>query len=199
MKKHRVTRAGLRLAVGTAAVVAAGVAGTAGVARAASCPPPPTPFQPFTQWSDAQSYVLSTGGSFETGTPVWTLSGGAKVVADNAPNRLDPKTDGHALFLPAGSSATSVCVTAPQIVGIVRMFAKSEAASGGQLKVEVLVKGGVYPAGTFTVGTAWTPSPVLVSTAPNYKGAVTYQVRLTAIGTSAVTVDDVYVDPYRVR
>jgi hypothetical protein len=36
---------------------------------------------------------------------------------------------------------------------------------------------------------------MLFSNAPNYKGAVAYQVRLTASG-GAFTVDDVYFDPY---
>ena len=39
------------------------------------------------------------------------------------------------------------------------------------------------------------PAPILSSNAPAYKGAVAYQVRLTASG-AAFTVDDVYFDPY---
>ena len=36
------------------------------------------------------------------------------------------------------------------------------------------------------------------STAPAYKGAVTYQVRLTVVGSNAAfTVDDAYFDPYK--
>jgi hypothetical protein len=38
---------------------------------------------------------------------------------------------------------------------------------------------------------------MLFSNAPNYSGAVTYQVRLTPEGAgSAFAVDDVYFDPY---
>jgi hypothetical protein len=189
----------LRLTLSILVVLAALVAGFAAAspAVAATCPPPPTAVQPFTPWGDSNSYVLTTGGSFETGTPSWSLSGGAKIVSDNAPNKLDPAGSSHALYLPAGSSATSACVTAPHIVGIVRFFAKNMGVSGGQLKVEVLVKGGVYQAGTITAGSSWAPSAMLPSNAPNYSGAVTYQVRLTPIGTgSAFTVDDVYFDPY---
>jgi hypothetical protein len=163
-------------------------------ALAATCPPPPSPAQPFLSWSDSNDYVLTTGGSFESGSAPWKLSGGAAVVADNAPNPLDPATDGRALSLPAGASATSACVTAPHIVGIVRFFARNM-VTAGTLKVEILVKGGVYEAGTISAGSGWTPSPMLDSNAPNYKGAVTYQVRLTAIG-GDFTVDDVYFDPY---
>jgi len=168
------------------------------VAEAATCPPPPTPLQPFVPWGDARQYVLTTGGSFRGGVPAWALSGGAKIVADNAPNKLDPSTDSQALFLPAGSSATSACVTAPQILGIVRFFAKNVGVADGRLKVEVLVKGGVYQAGTIGAGSTWTPSPILTSDAPAYKGAVTYQIRLTPVGSgSGFTVDDVYFDPFK--
>ena len=91
-------------------------------------------------------------------------------------------------------------MTAPKILGIVRFFAKSTGAPDAGLRVEVLVKGGVYQAGTITAASAWAPSPMLSSNAPAYKGAVTYQVRLTPVGPAAAfTVDDVYFDPYRSR
>jgi hypothetical protein len=38
---------------------------------------------------------------------------------------------------------------------------------------------------------------MLPSNAPNYSGAVAYQVRLTPVGSGgAFTVDDIYFDPY---
>jgi hypothetical protein len=187
-----------RCLVVLATVVAAVAAMSISVAQAATCPPPPTPVQPFVPWTDANEYVLTTGGSFEQGAQAWTVSGGAKIVAGNASNKLDPSTDSSALYLPAGSSATSACVTAPQILGIVRFFAKNVGVTGGQLRVEVLVKGGIYQAGTISAASTWTPTPILTSNAPAYKGAVTYQIRLTPIGTgSAFTVDDVYFDPFK--
>jgi hypothetical protein len=75
--------------------------------------------------------VLTTGGSFEPGSAPWTLTGGARVVADDAPNVLDAPDRSQGLDLPAGSSATSACVTAPKIVGIVRFFAKARAPPTG--------------------------------------------------------------------
>jgi hypothetical protein len=183
------------LVCGVAAIAAC--SGAVSTAAAASCPPPPTPVHPFTSWGDWNSYVMTTGGTFEPNAPAWTLSGGAAVVSGNAPDRFAAASDSHSLYLPSGSSATSACVTAPQIVGIVRFFARDVGVAGGQLKVEVLVKGGVYQAGTITAGTSWSPSPMLLSNAPNYSGAVTYQVRLTPIGAgSSFVVDDVYFDPY---
>lgn len=193
---HRTTavvRRGLGVALFATAVGAALSVG-AGAAAAATCPPPPASVHPFVPWADSNDYVLATGGSFEPGTPAWSLSGGAALVADNAPNGLDPASDARALSLPSGASATSACVTAPQIVGIVRFFARSDASSGA-LRVEVLVKGSVYQAGSVSAGSSWAPTPMLSSNAPAYKGSVSYQVRLTAIG-AAFTVDDVYFDPY---
>jgi hypothetical protein len=195
MRQNRVMCSKTFLAVAAAACsawVAAAV--SVGAAAAATCPPPPTSVHPFAPWSDANSYVLTTGGAFEPGGESWSLQGGADLVADNAPNALDPVTDDHALYLPAGASVTSPCTTAPNIVGIVRFFAKA-ASTSGQLNVEVLVKGKTYLAGTITAGSGWAPAPMLSSNAPAYKGAVAYQVRLSASG-SAFTVDDVYFDPY---
>jgi len=194
--RHLASRSFKSLLVLAAAACAAcsAVAISAGTAAAATCPPPPTSVHPFVPWNDANDYVLTTGGGFERGAPAWALDGGADVVADNAPNALDASTDAHALYLPAGASAMSPCTTAPHIVGLVRFFAKA-AAPGAQLKVEVIVKGNTYLAGTITAGSGWAPGPMLFSNAPNYKGAVAYQVRLTASG-GAFTVDDVYFDPY---
>jgi hypothetical protein len=197
MRKHGRIGYACASALVVVAAAAAFVSGPVSSASAATCPPPPSPQQPFTPWSDSHDYVLTTGGSFEPGAPAWTLSGGASVVQGNAPNKLDKSSDGSALNLPAGSSATSACVTAPHIVGIVRFFAKSVGTSGGALHVEILVKGKTYDAGTITSGSGWAPSPMLTSDAPNYSGAVTYQVRLTPVGAGAAfVVDDVYFDPY---
>jgi hypothetical protein len=180
------------------ALTAAISSGRVDAASAATCPPPPTPVQPFLPWNDQNDYVMTTGGMFATGAPAWTLSGGAARIGDQAPDPLATSASTGALYLPAGGSATSPCVTAPQIAGIVRFYAKQVGASGGQLRVEVLVKGGVYQAGTISAGAAWAPTPILPTDAPYYKGAVAYQVRLTAVGGSFAA-DDVYIDPYRSR
>jgi hypothetical protein len=189
----------IKAAVALCALAAATTGALAAMpAAASSCPPPPSAVQPFSPWGDNGKYVLTTGGSFESGSPAWTLSGGAKTVTDNAPNRLDPASHSHALFLPSGSSATSACVTAPQILGIVRFFAKNTGAGDASLMVEIMVKGKTYLAGTVSAGSSWAPTRILPSNAPQYKGAVTYQMRLTALGSNAAfTVDDTYFDPYK--
>jgi hypothetical protein len=190
-----------RTLIAAGAVLVAAAAGFSSPAvrpaRAASCPPPPTDVHPFVPWSDNASYVLTTGASFEQGTAGWTLTGGANVVNGNAPNSLDASSDNHSLYLPAGSSATSPCTTAPHIVGIVRFFLRNVGSSTGALNVRVLVKGKTYDAGTIGAGGDWQPSAMLPSNAPNYTGAVAYQVQLTPVGTDAAfVVDDVYFDPY---
>jgi hypothetical protein len=196
MKANLIGRC-LALAAIVATAATVGVTARAGDAWAATCPPPPSTVYPFAPWADDNSYVLTTGGSFEPGSAQWSLSGGATVTSGNAPNALDPSFHSHSLSLPAGSSVTSPCVTAPLILGMVRFFARNTGTLGTQLKVEVLVKGAAYSAGTFMPGSQWAPSPMLTSSSPAYKGAVAYEVRLTAMGTGGpVSVDDVYFDPY---
>jgi hypothetical protein len=198
---NKLTRGVLGAVGAAAAVLSAAFAVGAAPAHAADCAPPPAAVQPFLPWQDSHDYVLATGGSFEPAAPAWTLTGGAAVVAANAPNALDPAGAANALYLPPGSSATSACLRAPHIVGIVRFFAKNAGVDGGKLRVELLANGRAYDAGVVTAGADWAPTPILSSNAPGTIGANTlYQVRLTPLGPdSAFTVDDVYVDPYHSR
>jgi hypothetical protein len=181
---------------GVLAVVASLSGATPRAAMAAACPPPPTSEQPFLGWGDQNDYVLATGGDFSARSQAWTLSGGAARVADQAPDAAAHSSSTGALYLPPGSSATSPCVTAPHIVGWVRLFAKSVGATTGALDVQVIVHGSVYQAGIISAGGGWAPTPMLDANAPQYSGAATYQVRLTPVGQDAAfRVDDVYVDP----
>jgi hypothetical protein len=188
-------RRSLATAVTVAAAVATGLSsGATSAALAATCPPPPKPVYAFP--GDQTDYVMTTGGAFGAGSPAWTLTGGATRVADQAPAPFPSDGGEGALYLPPGSSATSPCVTAPGIVGWVRLYAKSVGAAGGRLSVQIIVHGTVYSAGTVTPGAGWAPTPLLRSDAPLYKGAVTYQVRLAPVGPGAAfDVDDVWIDP----
>lgn len=185
----------LATAVTVAAAFAAGLSsGATTSALAATCPPPPTPVYAFP--GDQTSYVLTTGGAFGTGSPAWALTGGATRVADQAPDPFAPARSTGALYLPPGSSATSPCVTAPGIVGWVRLYAKSVGAAGGRLSVQIIVHGTTYPTPIVTADSAWGATQLLQSDAPLYKGAVTYQVRLTPVDPGAAyIVDDVWIDP----
>ena len=184
-------------AVAAAATLVASLSGGApGTAMAAACPPPPTPLQAFLGSGDTNAYVMATGGDFGAGSATWTLSGGAARVNDQAPDPFARATGAGALYLPPGSSATSPCTTAPGIVGWVRFYARSAGGAAGGLRVEVIVHGTTYQAGTISAGAGWAPTPLLASGAPLLKGAVAYQVRLTPVGPGAAfTVDGVYVDP----
>lgn len=194
------TRGVAAVAAVACAAAAAFSSSTVTPATAASCPPPPSDVHPFTPWNDNASYVLTTGASFEQGSSGWTLSGGAQIVSGNAPNKLDSSSASHSLYLPAGSSAISPCTTAPGIVGIVRFFVKNVGVSTGTLNVQVIVKGKAYNAGTISAGSSWQPSAMLPSNAPNYSGAVAYQVELTPVGSGAAfDIDDVYFDPWAMR
>ena len=196
VKANALLRA-LTCATAVGSIAFAAVLATGGPAMGASCPPPPDSVFPFKPWADSNAYVLTTGGSFEAGGADWSVSGGAALVSDNAPNPLDPTSHVNSLSLPPGSSALSPCVTAPKILGIVRFFSRVAGTAGTRLAVEVIVKGKTYQAGTVTPGTEWAPSPMLQSDAPAYKGAVGYQVRVTAVGTGGpVSIDDIYFDPY---
>jgi hypothetical protein len=183
----------LATAAATAALAAGLGGGATASALAATCPPPQNAVDAF---GDVNGYVMTTGGTFAAGSQPWTLTGGATRVADQTPELFTLSGSFGALYLPPGSSATSPCVTAPGIVGWVRLYAKSIGSESGQLSVQIIVHGTVYQAGTITAGSGWAPTPLLQSAAPLYKGAVTYQVRLAPVGAGAAfDVDDVWIDP----
>ena len=54
-------------------------AGLLGTGSASYCDPDSA--QTFRPWSDSSYYMLTPGGSFESGSPSWDLNGGAKVVS----------------------------------------------------------------------------------------------------------------------
>jgi hypothetical protein len=188
---------GLALAAAAAAMLSAPAASIA----ATSCPSPPPVVYPFLPWNDPTAYVLTTGGAFEKTGTNWSMSGSAKIVSDQEPWKVNAPTDANALGLPSGSSATSGPTCAPQILPVVRFFAKSVGTATGQLHVEVLVNGGMsgtLDAGTITPGTSWEPTAKLVPLLFSpLSGTLVLQVRLTPVGVGAAfVVDDVYLDPY---
>lgn len=173
---------------------------TATAASAAACPPPPPPVTPFAQFGDGNTYVLTTGGSFEQDG--WSLSGGASLVKANEPWHVNSKSDHQSLYLPAGASATSGCTSAPMITSIVRFFANNVGASSGGLHVELIVNGGkdgILDGGVIYPAAGWNPTDAIHVPWPHpLGGAVQLQVRLTAVGAGAAfQVDDVYLDPIK--
>lgn len=158
--------------------------------------------QPFAPFGDYASYALVPGGSFESGEPAWTTTGGAGVVADNEPWGAGVQ----AMSLPPGSSlsspATCVSLDSPTL----RFFANS---SGGDdsssLQVTVLFNSvaGVLsslPIGTVSASGAWEPTPPypilanLLSLLGGNYSTVAFQ--FTPQGGDTWEIDDVYVDPW---
>jgi|SRR5579884_1132272 len=196
------------LAAGAAGLLLAGVASTAhaGILSLAPGACGYTETQPFAAWGDQSYYVPVPGGTFESGTPSWFLTGGAKVVAGNEGYHVSGP-GARSLSLPAGSSATSP----PACTGIdhpsARLFVRNTGASSSRLNVWAtypLLLGIPYTAylGQISGSPRWQPSSkVVLGLLNNTLGSLT-------LGESAVTftfapadssgdwtVDDVYLDP----
>jgi hypothetical protein len=166
--------------------------------------------QPFARFGDTSSYTPVPGGSFENGSPAWTLSGGAKVVPGNEPFYARSTSDTASLYLPQGATATSPAMCVGIDSPTIRWFAKQSASLlglTGSMTVEVLFEDSLgnvlsLPVGAGLLSTSWQPSlPGVVSASllpllPGEKTAVAFRFRAL---TGAWNVDDVYVDPYSRR
>jgi hypothetical protein len=156
----------------------------------------------FLPWLDALSYTLSPGGSFESGTPGWSLAGGASVANGNESFYLTSTTDKRSLNLPAGASATSptFCISATQLD--LRLLAKGS----GTIRVDILGKSllglNLLQSQKVTVGSKWAPSPILLFTNGLQSllsgGTGNIAIRVTTLSGSA-QIDDVYIDPFKVN
>jgi hypothetical protein len=157
---------------------------------------------PFAKWGDVASYTLVPGGSFESGTPGWTLFGGARVVSGNESYYANSASDRYSLSLPGDSSAT----TAPFCVGLtrptIRLFVVNGGSSSSRLRVKVVFRGllgvlGTLDGGTISAGRTWNASPVLLATLNAPLGSKSAQFVFTPTDSSgAWRIDDLYVDPW---
>jgi hypothetical protein len=192
------------LALATAALSTAAASASA-PAPAAGCPAVPA-VHPFTAWQDVADYVLAPDGGLEAGGAAWQLQGGARAVEGNEPFRVRAATDHLALDLPAGSSAT----TAPMCIGLehrtMRFFGVG--TTTGELSVEALYTEHDGRQRAVTLGAirsrgAWAPTeslPMKVNTlAPTFGNALQVSLRFTPRNSRGFRIDDVFVDPYRVR
>jgi hypothetical protein len=163
--------------------------------------------QPFARWSDRANYKLVGGAAFEPAATGWTLRGGARVVAGNEPWKVRAATDSRSLLLPAGSSAT----TPPVCVGLaeptLRFFAKKNRGLLSTLAVTVWVKTSLglevpVPIGVLLGNGQWKPSHRMLIIAnllpllPNDRTPVAFT--FTPL-LGEWQIDDVYVDPWRMR
>jgi hypothetical protein len=163
--------------------------------------------QPFSRFGDTNYYKVVPGGSFEGALTNWTLNGGAKVVTGNEPWKVGSTSNAKSLVLPVGSSA----VTAPTCVGLgeptLRFFAKKNSGLLSTLAVSVWVKTSLgltvpVPVGVLLGNGQWNPGPQMLIIAnllpllPGDRTPVAFQ--FTPV-LGSWQIDDVYVDPMRVR
>jgi hypothetical protein len=173
--------------------------------------PPPSgceaPSKVFAPWGDYANYTLVPGGSFESGTPAWGMSGGAKVVAGNEPFYVRSASDSRSLYLPSGSAALSPTVCFGLGDWHARFFVRNVGSAPGSLKVDVVVRnlvGGllsVLDGGTVSTSGTWAPSSRVRLTITNLCSllgvrSVAFRFRASGSG-AAFQVDDVYLDPWK--
>jgi hypothetical protein len=163
----------------------------------------------FTAWNDKSSYFMMPGGAFEAGAPGWTTAG-ATVVSGNESSFVNAKGDAHSLAMPTASLAISPTACVAMGENTIRLFVKNPGVAGSDLHIQAFVQNpltGLVLATGFDIpgkaGSAgWAPtSPLLI---PNLLGGVLGTQNLTLVfsttGKPATwNVDDVYVDPFKMR
>ncbi len=158
--------------------------------------------QPFAGFGDSASYSPISGGSFEEGSPGWSLTNAA-VVAGN--ESYGVAGGSHSLAIQPNGVAVSpaFCVSIAQPT--LRFFARQTSGSWGVLNVILRwqeANGTTHETtlGSLQSGTAWKPSPVLAlaGTLPIWQAGETLTARLVLKPEpygGAWAVDDAYVDP----
>jgi hypothetical protein len=160
--------------------------------------------QPFAPWGDYSPYTLAPNGSFDLGTTGWSLSGGARLVADGNPY----VSKSSSLVLPSGSSATSPAACVKIADPATRFFLRNAGTTGGSLKVEVTYKTllGLLPLtatlGTISADGTWQPSPKYGTLLANILGTLGLNRNLSAslrfkftARSGSFQIDDLFVDP----
>lgn len=163
--------------------------------------------QPFAPWGDDAAYVQVPGGTFESGAPGWTLTGGAEVVSGNESYKVSGPGS-HSLSLPAGSSATSPA----QCTGIdhpsMRFFVRNTGSSSSRLNVYAtypLLSGLPYTAylGSVAGSGTWQPSSIVqIGLLNNTLGSLTLAEStisftfVPADSSGKWQIDDAYLDPF---
>ncbi|MDO9355791.1 MAG: hypothetical protein Q7T55_18990 [Solirubrobacteraceae bacterium] len=165
-----------------------------------ACADPETT-KPFAAFGDLADYVPVPNGSFESGLDGWTPRGRVSLTDDNEPWKVGGDDHTTAAALQDGASITSGSFCGGLEYPTVRMFARSEDRAGLML-VTVLYTGRdnllhALPIGVQTVGGKWSPSGITLTASglPLLTG-VKLAVSVTSLS-GDVTVDDLYVDPYR--
>jgi len=161
----------------------------------------------FSQFNDRMNYKLVENGDFESTPTGWTLRNGAKVVSGNEPWKVGGNNHGRSLSLPKGSTA----ISAPVCVGLaeptVRFFAQKQSGLLSTLAVTVYVKTSLglvvpLPIGIVLGNGQWKPSAPMLILA-NLLPLLPPDRTAVAFGFTPILgswkIDDVYVDPMRMR
>jgi hypothetical protein len=167
--------------------------------------------QPFARFGDNANYKLLPGGSFEAGTAAWQLSGGAKIVSGNESYKVGGSTDSRSLLLPGGSAAVSPFTCVGLSEPTLRLFAKRNSALLGlvsTLNVQIQVQTSLGLSLWLPVlpgdlgGGSWHPTasmPLIANILPLSSSDKTpVRFRFTPL-LGSWQIDDVYVDPFRMR
>ena len=204
---RRMAAACLTAALGCAALASPASAGLL-VESASGCDDNPL-VQPFKAWGDGARYRLVKGGHFESGAAGWQLSGGARVVSGNESFNVNARGDSRSLVLPFGSRAVSPVVCVGLGEPTLRLFAKRNSGLLTTLLVEVQVETSLGLSAWLPVlpgdigGSRWHPTlamPVLVNLLPLLPGDRTpVRFRFSPLLFGSWQIDDVYVDPIRMR
>jgi hypothetical protein len=159
---------------------------------------------PFEAWGDNANYLLVPGGSFEAGTPGWTLGRGAYVGPGNEPFRTEGDGGTRSLYLLPGSTATSPTACFKFGDWHARFFVRGTGLRGGRLEVDVVVKSllgvlTVLDGGSVGASGEWQPSPrigMLLCNVTSLLGTKAVSLRFRAVN-AAFQIDDVYIDPFK--
>lgn len=205
----RTVAAAFTAAVASAAIAAPANAGII-TSSAKSCDGS-TVSQPFSRFGDNANYKPLAGGSFEAGATGWTLSGGAKVVSGNESYYVAGTGHKYSLSLPSGSSAISPATCVGLAEPTLRLFAKRNSALLGlvsTLQVQMQVQTSLGLSAWLPVlpgdlgGGSWHPTAAMPLIANLLTLSATDQTpvrfRFTPL-LGSWQIDDVYVDPMRLR
>jgi hypothetical protein len=162
--------------------------------------------QPFAHWGDTNDYKLVSGGSFESGTTGWKLSGGARVTSGSEPYAVTGAVGKYSLYLPAGASAQAPATCVNAAYPSLRLFGRNSGLLSTVL-VQLVYTNSLLgllpiPVGTVALSGQWAPSlPMLTASAVSgllSGGTSQLAVRFTAL-TGSSQIDDVFVDPHTIH
>ena len=196
------------LAVAAAATALATMAGPAMASGPAGGCPGGALSNPFAQWGDNADYQLAPEGDVESGGASWSTTGGADAAEGNQTAVVLDPSDHQSMRLPSGSSAS----TQPMCLGAehpsFRFFVKRSGGSAlSRLLVEVVARdsrGRQWPLPSRLVAGSgsWAPTGVLPTRiellARFFGDTVDVSFRFTPVAGGSWSVDDVFVDPWKI-